>query len=498
MNFYSEAATLYLLFTLIVICLIRRINSSKKVIYRFPPGPPPLPVIGNVHLLDLKGQDYSLMKLAKKYGNVFSFHLGKRKSVVLIGYDANKEALVNSSYEFGSRGAVPATDNFQHGQGIFFSNGEIWKVTRRFTLSILRDIGMGKRPVEGKIIEELHHISELIKSFNGEPFTKNIFTNAPPNIIYGMLFGRRFDYNNQTFKKMVGVIDDIIILVGSPSVQYFNVFPVLKYVLKSPGIIVKRVEELNIVLKELIREARDAVSETEWATYIQAFIQKDLNETTTEENGKIFQEKNLLACIFDLMLGGTETTSTTLQWGFLLMMKYPDVQQKVHEEIANVIGLDRVPRWDDQKQLPYCMAVIHEIQRFGNILQFLPHSTSMDTHFRGYFLPKGTYVIPLITSVLYDETQWETPYQFNPNHFLDADGNFMKRDAFFAFSKGRRACAGESLARMELFLFFTGLVQKFNFHVPPGLDKSDLDLTRDAFFTMRPKLYNICATTWQK
>ncbi|XP_063284969.1 cytochrome P450 2W1-like isoform X1 [Pelobates fuscus] len=497
MAFYSNAVTLFLVFLLVLICIKLLTSLPKKLAYRFPPGPTPLPLIGNLHILDIKRQDFTFMKLAKKYGNFFTFHMGQTKVVVLVGYDAVKEALVNSNYEFGNRGAIPVADAFQHGQGVLLSNGEVWKVTRRFTLSILRDLGMGKRSIEGRIIEELQFLSEFIKSFNGEPFQKNVFTNAPPNIIYGMLFGRRFDYSNPTFKKMVGLLDDIVILIGSTPALFSNVFPALKYVLRTPSIILNTIAELNVILKRQFEEAKSSLSENDSTTYVEAFMQKDLNENKTEENGKIFHEKNLLASMFDLMLGGTETTSTTLQWGFLLMMKYPHIQKKIHEEIDNVIGTERVPQWDDQKNLQYCLAVVHEIQRFSTIFQYLPHSTLTDTHFRGYFIPKGTQVIPLLTSILYDETQWETPYEFNPNHFLDFNGKFLKKDAFYPFSKGRRVCAGESLARMELFIFFTGLLQKFTFHPPPGVDKSDLDLTPDVFFTMRPKHYTICATLRQ-
>ncbi|XP_063284970.1 cytochrome P450 2W1-like isoform X2 [Pelobates fuscus] len=447
MAFYSNAVTLFLVFLLVLICIKLLTSLPKKLAYRFPPGPTPLPLIGNLHILDIKRQDFTFMKLAKKYGNFFTFHMGQTKVVVLVGYDAVKEALVNSNYEFGNRGAIPVADAFQHGQG--------------------------------------------------EPFQKNVFTNAPPNIIYGMLFGRRFDYSNPTFKKMVGLLDDIVILIGSTPALFSNVFPALKYVLRTPSIILNTIAELNVILKRQFEEAKSSLSENDSTTYVEAFMQKDLNENKTEENGKIFHEKNLLASMFDLMLGGTETTSTTLQWGFLLMMKYPHIQKKIHEEIDNVIGTERVPQWDDQKNLQYCLAVVHEIQRFSTIFQYLPHSTLTDTHFRGYFIPKGTQVIPLLTSILYDETQWETPYEFNPNHFLDFNGKFLKKDAFYPFSKGRRVCAGESLARMELFIFFTGLLQKFTFHPPPGVDKSDLDLTPDVFFTMRPKHYTICATLRQ-
>ncbi|ROL50382.1 Cytochrome P450 2K1 [Anabarilius grahami] len=111
--------------------------------------------------------------------------------------------------------------------------------------------------------------------------------------------------------------------------------------------------------------------------------------------------------------------------------------------------------------------------------------TSCDVHFNGYFIKKGTCVLPLLTSVLRDENECETPNTFNPQHFLDKKGQLIKRDAFVPFSAGCRVCLGESLARMELFLFFTSLLQDFRFTPPPGVSEDDLDLTPVVGFTVR-------------
>ncbi|XP_077129639.1 cytochrome P450 2W1-like [Ranitomeya variabilis] len=490
----SGAVTLFLLSTVVMMVVKILLSFTKRKTYNFPPGPTPLPIIGNLHILNVRRQDITFMELAKKYGTFFTFHLGSAKAVVLVGYEANKEALVTANYDFGNRGALPIADDFQMNHGVVFSNGEIWKITRRFMLSILRDLGMGKKPIEGRIIDELQFLSTAIQSYNGKPFDKKILYLAAPNITFGMLFGRRFDYDHPTFQKMVTIMDEIVINTGTPPAKIYNVFPKLKFFFKEPRLVRNRVDQLNEILKDLFNESKEVKGEDSFRTFAEAFVQKDEREIVEDEKEKLFTERNFLATAFDFMLGGTETTSTTIQWAILLMMKYPQIQRKAQYEIENVIGFERPPRWDDQKVLPYCLALIHEVQRFASIFQYLPHSTSTDVHFRDYFIPKGTTVIPLWASVHLDETQWETPRQFNPNHFLDAGGKFLKKDAFYPFSKGRRVCAGESLARMELFIFITGLLQKFTFTPPPGMSTNDLDLTPEVVFTMRTKSYKLCAT----
>ncbi|XP_039387955.1 cytochrome P450 2K1-like isoform X1 [Mauremys reevesii] len=144
--------------------------------------------------------------------------------------------------------------------------------------------------------------------------------------------------------------------------------------------------------------------------------------------------------------------------------------------------------------MPYMDAVVHEVQRFTNILPMdLPHETTEDVTLKGYFIPKGTYIIPLLASVLWDESQWKKPDTFNSEPFLDTKGKFVKKEAFMPFSAGRRICAGETLAGMELFLFFTSLLQRFTFHPPPGVTSSDLDLTPVVGLTTPLMPHKICA-----
>ncbi|KAH0620783.1 hypothetical protein JD844_021554 [Phrynosoma platyrhinos] len=169
------------------------------------------------------------------------------------------------------------------------------------------------------------------------------------------------------------------------------------------------------------------------------------------------------------------------------------IAEKVHEEIDRVIGQTRRPCMADRGQMPYTDAVIHEIQRFISLVPLgVPRAVIKDTPFRQYVIPKqGTTIYPILTSILHDSKEFPNPKEFDPQHFLHEDGTFRNSDFFLPFSAaiqenlfyfllcvsltGRRICIGESLACMELFLFFTTILQ--NVKLKSLIHAKDIDLT---------------------
>nr|XP_028587697.1 cytochrome P450 2K6-like [Podarcis muralis] len=205
-----------------------------------------------------------------------------------------------------------------------------------------------------------------------------------------------------------------------------------------------------------------------------------------------YNEDNLAQCIFDLFIAGTETTATTLQWALLLMVTHPDIQEKVYQEMEDVFGSSHSIRYQDRKKLPYTNAVIHEIQRSRYIFLIgLPRQSMKDVNLHGFHIPKGAVIAADLRSVLLDPKEWATPKKFNPNHFLDEDGQFVDREAFLPFGAGARVCPGEQMAKIELFIFFTSLLRAFRFQLPKGVrevhNKPIIGLT------VRPRPYKLCA-----
>uniref|UniRef100_A0A673CCA6 Cytochrome P450 2K1-like n=1 Tax=Sphaeramia orbicularis TaxID=375764 RepID=A0A673CCA6_9TELE len=374
-----------------------------------PPGPTPLPLIGNLLQIDMWNRHESLLK---KYGSVFTIYMGPKKMVVLAGYKTVKEALVNYADEFGE--SVPWIIIYNYClSGVVWSNGDSWKEMRRFALMNLRDYGMGKKACEDKIIEESFYLTEELKKFKGEPCDPSqLLTNAVSNIISSMVYGSRFDYEDPEF---IALIDRM-----------------------SRSIKLMEFQELQVLVREynlkVFRQLKETLNPHMCRGFVDAFFVRQQQQLKSGVIDRHFQDANLHRTVQQLFSAGTETTATTFRWILLFMIKYPKIQDQVQEEISRVVG-SRKLQYEDRNNLPFTNAVIHESQRLASILPTsVPHRTSKDVTFQGYFIEKGTVVIPLLASVLHDETEWEKPHSFHPAHFLDKDGKFVKRDAFMPFS----------------------------------------------------------------
>ncbi|EDL24226.1 mCG1050560, partial [Mus musculus] len=414
--------------------------------------------------------------LQEKHGDVFTVHLGPRPVVVLCGTQTIREALVDHAEAFSGRGTIAAAQLVMQDYGIFFASGQRWKTLRRFSLATMKEFGMGKRSVEERIKEEAQCLVEELKKYQGVPLDPTfLFQCITANIICSIVFGERFDYTDDQFLHLLNLMYKIFSLLSSFSGQMFELFSgFLKYF---PGVhrqIVKKQQELLDYIAHSVEKHKATLDPSAPRDYIDTYLlrmEKEKSNHNTE-----FHHQNLMMSVLSLFFAGTETTSATLHYGVLLMLKYPHVTEKVQKEIDQVIGSHRLPTLDDRTKMPYTDAVIHEIQRFSDLVPIgLPHKVIKDTLFRGYLLPKNTEVYPVLSSALHDPQYFEQPDKFNPEHFLDANGALKKCEAFLPFSTGKRICLGESIARNELFIFFTTILQ--NFSVASPVAPKDIDLT---------------------
>ncbi|KAK5616252.1 hypothetical protein CRENBAI_015160 [Crenichthys baileyi] len=468
-----------LLFVVVFIITADYIKNRRPV--GFPPGPGGLPVVGNIFTWDQSRPHEKLMELARTHGDVYSLRFGQKWIVVLNGFEALKEGLVTKRDSMVDRPQLALQDEITGGLGVIFSNGNIWKQQRRFALSTLKYFGFGKKSLEPVILDEFRHCAQEFRGYKGKPVNPHlIINNTVSNIICCLVFGHRFEYGDERFMKLMLLFAKALEIESSIWSQLYNSFPLLMRLLPGPHQALKQIwNDVKNFIKEELNQHKKNWDPAERRDYIDCYLQEI--QTNKEQEYNTFDEENLIMCVLDLFVAGSETTSNALRWAFLYMAKYPEIQEKVQAEIDRVIGQSGQPSMEDRANLPYTDAVIHEVLRMGNIVPLaLPHSTNKEVQLGGYTIPTGVLIIPNLASVLFDKKEWGTPLTFNPGHFLNEEGKFAKKEAFLPFSAGKRLCLGENLARMELFLFFTSFMQHFTFSMPAGV-KAGLEKTEQIF-----------------
>ncbi|CAO2626764.1 Cytochrome P450 2A3 [Lemmus lemmus] len=475
----------------LIVLVFMSVWKQRKFSGKLPPGPTPLPFIGNYLQLNTEQMYSSLLKISEHYGPVFTIHMGPRQIVVLCGQEAVKEALVDQAEEFSGRGEQATFDWLFKGYGVVFSTGERAKQLRRFSIATLRDFGVGKRGIEERIQEEAGFLLEAFQKTNGALIDPTFYlSRTVSNVISSIVFGDRFDYEDKEFLSLLRMMLGIFQFTSTSTGQLYEMFSsVMKYLPGPQQQAFKELKGLEDFITKKVKQNQSTLDPNSPRDFIDSFLirmQEEKKNPNTE-----FYMKNLVFTTVNLFFAGTETVSTTLRFGFLLLMKHPDVQAKVQEEIDRVIGKNRQPKYEDRLKMPYTEAVIHEIQRFGDMIPMgISRRVTKDTKFRDFLIPKGTEVFPMLGSVLKDPKFFSNPKDFNPNHFLDDKGQFKKSDAFVPFSIGKRYCFGEGLARMELFLFFTNILQNFCFRSPQA--PQDIDVSpRFVGFATIPRNYTM-------
>ncbi|XP_012718401.2 cytochrome P450 2B4 [Fundulus heteroclitus] len=476
--------------SLVLLCLcilffLFQLKSGRPK--NFPPGPSTLPLLGNLLNFSKEKPLEDFERLRKSYGNVYSLFIGPRPVVVINGLKAMKEAMVIKATDFAGRPQDMFVNDITQNKGVILADyGLRWKEHRRFALITLRNFGLGKKSMEDRINDEIQYtIKTLEQSTGGTLSPQVMFHNAASNIICQVLFGARFEYNDDLIKVIVQCFTENAKMTNGPWAMVYDSLPITHSLPLPFRNAFKNYETCQNIAMELVNEHKKTRVPGQPRDFLDCYLDK-LEKRGND--GSSFSEELLTHYILDLHFAGTDTTSNTLLTGFLYLMNYPHIQERCQQEIDQVLqGNDRVS-FEDRHSMPYVQAVIHEIQRIANTVPLsVFHCTTKDTELLGYSIPKGTIIIQNLTSVLREEGQWKFPHEFNPENFLDEQGKFVKPDAFMPFSAGPRMCLGEGLARMELFLFTVTLLKKFKFTWPE--DTGEPDFTPVYGVTLTPKPY---------
>ncbi|CAD5225304.1 unnamed protein product [Bursaphelenchus xylophilus] len=464
---------LLLCLSLFILLLFYNFHWKRR---NFPPGPAPLPILGN--LLQLARQtrwESKFIEWRNEYGPVYTYWLGEKPFIAINTYDTMFKYFVKQADVFSDRHQVPSLMKLVRGgpYGIILSNGEAWSEQRRFALRVLRDFGMGKNQMEERIMVELQWLFEKVNpELGAEEMDFFKYSDiAVGSVINAVVSGYRFtDGREEEFLKMKDLTTRMVNSFMNPLTQlvFRNLF-----LLKVPLIRNKAVDALG-VLKQLFsyieQQVQRHINENDYNQieepndFIDAYLMEcRRREGESGETGN-FHLDNLKNICLDLWTAGQETTSATTTWIIALMIHFPEIQEKMQKELDTVIGSKRIINSTDRPGLVYIQAVILESLRYSNLLaQNIPRVVNEDVDIEGYHVKKGTIVIPQISVLMRDPKAFPNPDSMNPERFINSDGTLKHIDEFLPFSVGRRACPGEGMARMELFLLIANLFNQYKF-----------------------------------
>ncbi|XP_055355645.1 cytochrome P450 2J2-like [Paramacrobiotus metropolitanus] len=369
--------------------------------------------------------------------------------------------------------------------GIVFSSGQSWKDHRRFILHTLRDFGVGKYKMEEKIVEEAATLIKLLEAANGQPIdTRAPLSSTVANVIGSVLMGKRYAPDDPVFVDIMRWTREIIEF--TPKKIFLASFPYMRHVV--PPLKDTYNELLGILhnfkafFGKPIQEHFENWQPDRNADFIDTYI-----AAVKEQQPATFNMNELQLTLDDLFEAGFETTTTTLRWAFLLMAAHPDIQSKVHDELDKVIPVGSFVKLSNKEQLPYTEATITEVHRFASVVPMgVNHAAEEDTTIQGYDIPKGTWLQANIYFVHHNTDWWDQPEQFNPDRFLTKDNQVLASDNVMPFGLGKQRCLGEALARAELFIIFTAVMQRFTVRLPERGQAADLTPTMGVIADTQP------------
>ncbi|NWQ59641.1 CP1A5 protein, partial [Neopipo cinnamomea] len=482
----------------LVFLLLQSLQQHVPKGMKSPPGPKGYPILGNV--LELRKDTHlALTKLSQQYGDVMQVRIGMRPVLVLSGLETIKQALVKQGEEFMGRPNLHSFSYVADGQSLAFGSdsGEVWKARRKLAQNALKTFSVAPSPTSSSTCLLEEHVSQeaeyLVTKFlqlmeeekSFEPYRYLVVSVA--NVICAMCFGKRYEHNDQELLSVVNSAQqfDDVASAGNPA----DFIPLLRYLpSRSMKLFIDFNKSFLCFLQKIVKEHYETYDKNNIRDITDSLIEQCLEKKVETNTAMQIPKEKIVNLVNDIFGAGFDTVTTALSWSLLYLVTYPDIQKRIQKELDQTIGQERRPRLSDRGTLPYTEAFILEVFRHSSFLPFtIPHSTTKDTVLNGYYIPKDRCVFINQWQVNHDEKLWKDPETFNPERFLSADGTKVNKqdgEKVLVFGLGKRRCIGEPIARWQVFLFLSTLLQQLEFSVCDG---KKVDMTPLYGLTLRHK-----------
>ncbi|PKU68221.1 cytochrome P450 84A1 [Dendrobium catenatum] len=470
-----------------------------------PPGPKPLPIIGNMRMM---GQltHRGLARLADRYGGLFHLRLGFLHAVAVSTPEIAKQVLQVQDNIFSNRPATIAISylTYDRADMAFAHYGPFWRQMRKLCVTKL----FSRKRAESwtSVREEVDSTIKTLANKTGSPVNVGeLVFNLTMNITLRAAFGTQSSDNEEKF---ISILQEFSKLFGAfnigdfiPWLKWFDLNGINERLRKAR---LELDEFIDKIIEEHRRNPKEADAEdTDMVDDMLAFFVDQTEETGGNAHTKDFQgnlkltKDNIKAIIMDVMFGGTETVASAIEWAMAEILRSPDELKRIQTELNQVVGLTRKVHESDLEKLPYLKCAIKETLRLHPPIPLLLHETAEDSAVAGYFIPARTRVMINVWAIGRNKAAWKDPNAFRPARFapggldsaVDFRGNFFE---LLPFGSGRRSCPGMQLGLYALELAVANLLHCFAWELPDGMKPSELSMD-DVFGLTAPRAERLVA-----
>ncbi|CAO2163132.1 unnamed protein product [Urochloa humidicola] len=471
--------------------------NSRRSIYNLPPGPRPWPVIGNFNLIGALPHR-SIHELSNKYGDLVHLRFGSSSVVVASSADMARLLLKTHDLLFLDRPRTAAGKHttYDYADITWSPYGAYWRNARRicatqlFSPSRLASFEHVRSDEVRALVRGLFATASA-SSAAVVRLNRDHLSTLSLNVITRMVLGKRlFDTGGAgdgasaaegpvpslaEFKLMM---EELMFLNGALNVgdwiPWLNFLDLQGYVRR-----MKRIGKVFDAFMEHVVDEHAARRRREGGSFVARDMVDVLMDLTDDPASEVkLGRVGVKAFTQDLVVGGTDSTATTVEWAISELLRKPTIFAAATEELDRVVGRGRWITEDDVAHLPYLNAIVKETMRVHPIVPLLvPRVAREDAAVGGYDIPKGTLVLVNVWTIGRDPTLWEKPEEFTPERFVGRKIDVKGQDfELLPFGSGRRMCPGYNLGLKEVQLCLANLLHGFTWRLPEGMKKEDLSM----------------------
>ncbi|KAK3595752.1 hypothetical protein CHS0354_025381 [Potamilus streckersoni] len=462
----------------------------------FPPGPIAKPIFGNLDLLRNKPH-IALTNLTNGYGDVYSLKLGWRKAVVVCSYEGIKEGLVDLETVCNFRPNLLSAKLLFCGnqeRGLLFAAcEEKLKLKKDFTRHVLYAFCSHGELLHDTLTDETFNLVCSLVNHEGPVCVHNHFESLALRIQLLLVVGKLYDPEDTNF---VEIMQTYKLRSAHLKLNLYDYLPKLftHFGKLEESILSEQTHMQLDFFRQILNRHKDCYN----PKIINDMMDHMLVVMENNEDMGLLDQEDLDYLFLEICGSGFRAISSLILWLLAYMTTFQDVQTKVQQELDTVVGSERLPVATDQPFLPYTCAVIMETHRLASVIPLtFPHRTEKCCKFQGYDIPKDTIMLFNIWNLHHDSQYWINPMKFDPTRFLREDGSLHIPDHFLPFGAGPRACPGESLVELEVFIIFTNILHQLELHPldgnPPCLEGEYVGHVlqpRPFYFNVTPRFKN--------